>query len=849
MPKHLFISEKPSLAKAIAEVRAKMLGVRASRGTNYWTVGDDVVLWLYGHMFELVEPAHYDDRWKAWHVDVLPIYPSHWKREPKKVFEGGKLNAQKTKDVLAQINAAKSLLRETDTVVNAGDPEREGQLLVDELLIELGWDTFGPRTKRFWCQSLTENEITKNINGMFLNAQKKDLFTAAFARQKADWLHGLNMTRLYTSLARRSGADMLISVGRVQTPTLKLVVDRDREIANFKPTDHYVPTGMFAHANGRFKASWIIPPDHAGVDPEGRLVDKSVAQSILDRIAGKQGVIQDFETKSNSKGPPLPYKLSTLQEACSAKFGLTAQQTLDVAQSLYEKHKATSYPRTDSQHLPVSILKEQAPAIMAAMTATPGVDRAAQNATLTIRSKAWDDSKVSDHHGIIPTTEFHAGKLADMSPIERNVFMLIAKSFVAQFHPDQTWKSIVALVKCEGHTFRASGKLPGNQGWRVVYDGEIEEDEEDEKGDNQTLPAMKKGDQVTAEKGELASKRTTPPAAFTDGTLIKAMTNIHLFVTDPKVRAALKDNAGIGTEATRANIIETLIGARKFLQRTGSGKVKKITSTEAGKSVIDALPSEITSPGLTALWETQLEKIQKGEFPEEQFMKVLHETLHKRVNNAKNTTVVIKGKSVAPMKGDGETCDKCKKGTMRTGVLLVGEKKERTVVLRCDAYNKDDPNTCRNIVWPDRPKAEPVPPAKGHGETCKKCGKGQMITAKSAKGAIYLKCNNWKKDAPNNCDNFAFPESDGPKCEKCGKGHMRKIPIKNGQNAGKFFFSCSEYPACDNKSFPDDAKGGGKGGSSGGGKPAPKGGSKSSSGSKSKTSFTPGTRTTPFGKK
>lgn len=835
MPKHLIIAEKPSLAKTIAEVRGRMLGVNPSRGQQYWTVGDDVIVWLFGHMIELVDPAHYDERWKSWSVDILPFYPSKWQHEPKKVFENGKLNQQKTKDVLAQINAVKGLLKTSEIVVNAGDPEREGQLLVDELLLFLGWDPFNSRTKRFWSQSLTENEVTKNFNGMQPNAGKQNLYIAAFARQKADWLHGLNMTRLFTSLARRSGADMLISVGRVQTPTLKLVVDRDREIAKFKPTDHFVPNGMFVHQNGRFKASWVIPPDHAGVDSEGRLTDKTVAQSILNRIQGKPGTIADFETKSNSKGPPLPYKLSTLQAACSAKFGLTADETLKVAQSLYETHKATSYPRTDSQHLPVSVLKEQAPAIMSSMTSTPGVDKAAQSANLSIRSKTWDDSKVSDHHGIIPTTEFHAGKLNDMSPIERSVFMLIAKSFVAQFHPDQTWKSIVAMVKCEGLNFRASGKLPQSQGWRVVYDGEIdEEDEEDDKAENQTIPAMKKGDPVQGDKGELAAKRTTPPAAFTDGTLIIAMSNIHLFVTDPEVKKRLKDNSGIGTEATRASILETLIKSRKFLARTGSGKVKKITSTDAGKSVIDALPLEMTSPGLTALWEAQLEKISNGEFPEEQFMKVLHDTLVKRVAAAKNTTVTIKGQSVEPMKGDGETCPVCKKGTMRTKVVLVGEKKERTRVLSCDAYNKDDPNTCRHIVWPDRPQQAPVPPAAGDGTVCPKCKVGRLVTKKSAKGAIYLSCNNWKgKDQPGNCDYFAFPEEkidkiagDGDLCPTCKKGHMRTKKMFKGDNAGKSFLSCDAYPECKNAVFPDNFKsGGGKGGgkSDAKGKPGAKG--------------------------
>lgn len=811
MPKLFFIAEKPSLAKTIAETRAKMLGVTASRGRDYFTVGPDAVTWLYGHMYELVNPEHYDERWKQWQLDDLPIIPSGWKREPKKSFDKNKETAaQKDADLKQHLNAIKDALFRSEIAVNAGDPEREGQLLVDELLIEMGWDAFGSKTKRFWSQSLTESEVTKNIEGIFPNKEKENVYKAAFCRQRADWLHGINMTRLYTGLARKTGANMVLSVGRVQTPTLKLVVDRDREIANFKPTNHFIPTGYFVHENGKFKASLVIPEDFNGVDAEGRLTDKNVAQNVLDKIAGKQGKIASFDTKNSSSAPPLPYSLSALQQACSSKFGLTAQQTLEVAQTLYEKHKATSYPRTDSRYLPTSVLKEQASTIMASMISTPGVAEAAKSADIKLKSKAWDDNKVSDHHGIIPTTEFDPSKLSQMSSIERNVFMLVAKSFVAQFYPNQTWKSISAVVACEGFNFKATGKLPLHQGWRVVFNGEKDDDEEVDEA-NQTLPSMKRGDNVQSEKGDISPKKTKPPAAFTDGTLIAAMANIHKFVTDSAVKKRLKENEGIGTEATRANILETLILNRKFLKRSGSGKVKKITSTDPGKSIIDALPPEITSPGLTALWESQLQKISKGEADDAQFMQVLSETIEKRVSQGKGQTIKIKGASVEPLKGTGETCPSCKKGTLITRMIRTGTMKGKRV-LTCDQYNKDDPNSCRYTVWPDKPKQAPIPPAKGHNEVCEKCGKGKMITKRSAKGAIYLACNNYHgKNHPDNCGHFKFPPEDikklpgdGDTCSKCGKGKMVTKLIRNGSNAGKRFLSCSAYPKCNNSIFPEN---------------------------------------------
>lgn len=832
MPELFFIAEKPSLAKTIAEVRGRMLGVPVSKKPDYFTVGPDAVTWLYGHVYELVAPEGYDERFKQWRIEDLPVIPSTWKREMKKA-RGKDKRASKENDakLFAHLKVISQVLKTARIVVNSGDPEREGQLLVDELLIEMGWDPFAPNTKRFWSQSLTEKEVAKNIEAIFPNAEKEDLFKAAFARQKADWLHGLNMTRLYTGMARRGGADMLVSVGRVQTPTLKLVVDRDREIANFKPTDHFRPSGFFVHENGRFAASLVIPDDFEGLDPEGRLVDKRVAQSVVDRIAGKAGRIASYESKNASASPPLPYNLSSLQQACSAKFGLTAQQTLDVAQALYEKHKATSYPRTDSRHLPVSVLKEQAPAIMAAMASTPGVDKAAQSADLKIRSKAWDDGKVSDHYGIIPTTDFRPDKLGAMSPIERSVFMLVAKSFVAQFHPDQTWKAISALVECEGLTFKATGKLPLSQGWRVVYDGEADEDEADEDEGAQSIPAMKRGDPVKAEKGDLTPKRTKPPAAFTDGTLIGAMANIHKFVTDPEVKKRLRENDGIGTEATRSNIIENLIVARKFLQRSG-GKVKKITSTDAGRSIIDALPAEITSPGLTAIWEAQLSKIARGEAEEEHFMKVLCDTLRKRVANASGQAIRIKGKSIDPLEGDGEPCPACGKGRMRTRMIAKGDQKGKRF-LACDGYKADDPESCRHAVWPERPKAAPVKPAEGDGKRCPKCGKGTLRTRRGKTGTIFLGCDNWHgKGSPDNCDHVEFLDGpteklpgDGDSCPECKKGVMRTRTVRSGANKGKAFLSCSAYPECKHSAFPD----GFSSGSNGGGKPPAKAGRKTSS--------------------
>lgn len=809
MHKHLFIAEKPSLARTIADARGKMLGVQPKKGNHCIIVGDDAVTWVVGHVYELAAPDEYDAAFKRWDLTHLPIIPDKWKRKPKQDFIG---NLKRIKELIGQ----------SDKLVNAGDAEREGQLLIDEMLEEMNVDPFSDRVLRFWASSMAERDLIDTLNSLFPNNDKKNLSIAATLRQRADWLHGLNMTRLYTALARNSGADMLVSVGRVQTPTLKLVVDRDREIANFKPVDHYTPTGFFVHENGKFKADWIIPEDKSKIDPddkyfdlEGRLVDKAFAKKIADEIAGKSGKVESFKSQNKSKAPPLPHSLATLQQECSKKLGLTAQETLDVAQALYEKHKATTYPRTETQHLPTSVLKDEASGIMSALASSPGFEDIAGNADLKLKSAAWDDSKLSDHYGIIPTSEFSSSKLRAMSPVERNVFDLIAKLFIAQFYPAQTWKSNSAVVAVDQHRFKANGRDPISSGWRVVY-GAQADDEENDKESDQKLPTMKKADPVTVERSDITSKRTKPPAHFTDGTLVEAMNNIHKFVSDPEVKKRLKENDGIGTGATRANIIETLM-RRKFLQRKGGGKTKKILSTTAGQSVIDVLPPQVVDPGLTSIWEAQLSKISKGEASAEQFTDVLIKTLRKFVEQGRQMGVVkVRGAETKALPGTGNTCPKCGKGIMVTRTIQKGKHKGKSF-LSCNAYKKDDPNSCTHSEWPQDPKRE-VKPIEGHGKPCPKCGKGKLVTrvvgSGDHKGKSFLSCDNWRKGDPTSCSHSEWPKpkvdplpGDGDTCPSCNKGKMVTRMVQKGDNKGKRFLSCNAYPDCKHSIWPDDGGG------------------------------------------
>ena len=775
----LYIAEKPSLAQAIAEALAEQKGVRATKGDGSWTVGDDSVAFYYGHMFELAEPKAYGSQWEKWSLDSLPIVVSE---------DQWKLVAPDDKK--AQIGKVRELVKRARTICNSADAGREGQLLCDESLYEFGIDPFAPNVKRLWVQSMARKDMLAALGKLLPNSDKKTLYQAAVSRQRADWQHGMTFSRMYTLLARNSGADVTISVGRVQTPTLRLVVDRDRERLRFKPVDHYLPTIMFRHADGTFRASWVIPADHDGLDSEGRLVDKAVAEKICQKVAGKDGRVRAFRSDIKSKAPPLPFSLSALQSECGTRLGLTAKEVLDTAQSLYEKHKATTYPRSDSRYLPTSILKDEAPGIMQALAGTPGFEDMASGANMALKSAAWDDSKVSEHHGIIPTSEFTAAKLGHMSDTERKVFAIIARAFVAQFYPPFRYRSLSADILIEGEQFKAGGRQVVDNGWKKVYGAGDADDDDDKAEAAQTLPTMAVGDRVSAEASEIASKRTSPPPAFSDPTLIEAMANAHRFEPNPELKKRLKEGDCIGTEATRADTIETLL-ARRFLQR--KGKVG-LESTELGRSVIDMLPEDIKSLGLTALWDGFLGQIEKGTLDPALFMQRQAQSISERVAANKNTAVTVKGvATVRPLPGHGKDCSVCGKGKMLTREIVSNKDHKKYKCLSCTNYPE-----CKAAEWPE-PDIAPLP---GHGKPCAACGTGLMktreITSKtSGKKYKCLSCTNYPA-----CKGVEWPEPEiaplpghGEPCAACGKGTMKTREVTSKTSGKKYVcLSCTNYP-------------------------------------------------------
>jgi DNA topoisomerase-3 len=747
-----------------------------------------------GHMYELQPPEFYHSKWKSWRIEDLPILPDRFER--KEASEDYQIK---------QLAIVRGLLKNAQTVVNVGDAGREGQLLIDELLQEMKWDPFGPKTQRLWLQNLVEKDIIAAMNKMFPNKDKLALYEAAFERQTADWMHGLTLTRFYTVKARMSGATSTLTVGRVQTPTLKLVVDRDRTIEGFKPVKHYRPCGFFRHDNGTFKADWMIPDDYEGLDPDGRLIDKKVADSVAEKIMGKPGKITDFATTKKSKSPPLPYTLDSLTKACTTKFGMTADEVAAVMQKLYEEHKIVSYPRTDCEFLPTAILKEDAPTIMAALKGAPQTDRIAANANMSIRSSAWNDSKITDHYGIIPTTAFSAAKYAKLDQAEKNVFDLIATRFIAQFYPDQAWNSTSVTVTVEGLKFKATGRIPLQAGWTAVMNTSEEGDEPDpDQEADQSIPEMKKGDTVVADKTIITDSTTKPPAYFNDGTLMEAMKYVYRFVTNPEIKKRLKDG-GLGTSATRGNIIKNLLSRGYFKRKGKTG----IVSTEQGRAIIDAVPESVSSPELTAIWEQQLARIERGEASAQQFNQAIRKSVSDLIDKIRNTDITIKGQTIKPLPGHGTTCPSCGKGTLITRQIILKKDKSKKVILSCTANDQNDPNSCKYVDWGDGPKVV-VEPLPDHGKSCPKCGKGKMLTRMISKGEHqgkrFLSCDQWSKDDPKSCSHSeGLPErpkpsetmeGDGTTCPKCKKGTLRTRQAKSG----KVFLACDNWRAGDKKS-------------------------------------------------
>ncbi|MDR6298368.1 DNA topoisomerase III [Pantoea dispersa] len=597
----LFIAEKPSLARAIADVLPKP----HRRGDGYIACGNDqVVTWCVGHLLEQAQPDSYDSRYARWNLADLPIIPDKWRLQPRP-------------SVAKQLKVIEGLLQQASVVVHAGDPDREGQLLVDEVLDYLQL----PAEKRQQVQRCLINDLNpaaveRAVSRLRENREFIPLCVSALARARADWLYGINMTRAWTLLGRNAGYDGVLSVGRVQTPVLGLVVRRDEEIENFVPKDYFeVKAHIVTPKEERFVASWI-PSDacEPWQDDEGRLLHRPLADHVLERINGKPAWVTGYNDKRESETAPLPFSLSSLQIEAAKRFGLSAQTVLDCCQRLYETHKLITYPRSDSRYLPDEHFAGRHAVLNAIQAHQPDVSLPADfNADQ--KNRCWDDKKVDAHHAIIPTARASKVNLSDN---EANIYALIARQYLMQFCPDAVFRKCVIDLDIGGGRFVAKARFLAEAGWRALLGSK----ERDEENDGTPLPVVSKGDELLCERGEVLAKQTQPPRPFTDATLLSAMTGIARFVQDKELKKVLRATDGLGTEATRAGIIELLF-RRTFLVKKG----RYIHSTEAGRALIHALPEMAARPDMTAHWESTLTRISEKACRYDEFMQPLVSTL------------------------------------------------------------------------------------------------------------------------------------------------------------------------------------------------------------------------------
>ncbi|WP_139685380.1 DNA topoisomerase III [Vibrio tasmaniensis] len=599
----LIIAEKPSLGRAIAAA----LPNPQKKDQGFIKCGNgDVVTWCIGHLLEQVEPDAYDDRYKKWNLADLPIVPEQWQLRPRKTSS-------------KQLTVIRKLLKDATQIVHAGDPDREGQLLVDEVIDYCKVSkTKKESMDRLLISDLNLPAVKRALSQMRSNRDFIPLSISALARSRADWLYGMNMTRAYTLLGQKAGYQGVLSVGRVQTPVLGLVVRRDEEIENFIPKDYFTLHALIPYQNNgqsfdiraRWKPSEACKPWQ---DEEGRVLNRKLVENVANRIANQPATVTESEQKQSKQAAPLPYSLSALQIDASKRFGMSAQQVLDTCQSLYEKHKLITYPRSDSRYLPKDHYSQRESVVDAIANNAKELQSGAQGADLSLKSKAWNDSKVDAHHAIIPTPKKSA--VNGLSANEMKIYQQIARQYLMQFYPPAVFADAKLVFDIAGGVFIAKGRQLINPGWKVL----MGKTDTEEKGDGtDTVPPLDKGTVLTCREGIIGDKKTEPPKHFTEATLLQAMTGIARFVANKDLKAILKETDGLGTEATRAGILDTLF-KRQLLTRQG----KSIHSSPAGRGLINALPEDSTFPDMTAHWEHQLQGMAERNQAYQPFMQEL----------------------------------------------------------------------------------------------------------------------------------------------------------------------------------------------------------------------------------
>ena len=670
------IAEKPSVAREIARI----LGATASRD-GYIEGNGYQVTWTYGHLCTLKEPHDYTEAWKPWSLSRLPMIPQRF---------GIKLIPQE--HIEKQFAVVQKLMQNADSIVNCGDAGQEGELIQRWVMQKAGAKC---PVKRLWISSMTDEAIEEGFQQLKDQNDYQSLYLAGVSRAIGDWLLGMNATRLYT--LKYGQNRQVLSIGRVQTPTLALIVNRQKEIEQFKPEPYWILSTTYR--------------DTVFSSTKGKFAKKEEGEKFLETISGKPFTVTDVQKKNGTEQPPQLYDLTSLQVDCNKKYSMSAEQTLNIIQGLYEK-KLTTYPRVDTQYLSDDIYPKCPQTLQGLMEKYSQLLAPLGGKVLRKSKRVFDSSKVTDHHAIIPTG-VPARNLTDM---ERNVYDLIARRFIAVFYPDCKFATTTVMGKVENIDFKVSGKTILDEGWRVVYQkatGNQDKAESNESQDNpdnaeeRTLPNFVKG-----ESGDhvpsLTEKWTTPPKFYTEATLLRAMETAGKFVEDEELRAALKEN-GIGRPSSRAGIIETLF-KRHYIKR----ERKNLIATPTGIELIDTIKEELLkSCELTGIWEKKLRDIEAKKYDPGQFIEELKEQIRQIVQE----------------------------------VMADNSNRRVTVLSDADLKKKMAPK----VAQAPKPKPAPKPAATAPaatdnnqdsivGTVCPLCGQGHLIKGKTAYG-----CSRWKE--------------------------------------------------------------------------------------------------------
>lgn len=655
------IAEKPSVAREIARI----IGATTARG-GYMEGNGYQVTWTFGHLCTLKEPHDYTEAWKPWTLSRLPMIPQRF---------GIKLI--QAEHIEKQFAVVQQLMQKADSIINCGDAGQEGELIQRWVMQKAGAKC---PVKRLWISSMTDEAIAEGFQQLKDQDEYQSLYLAGVSRAIGDWLLGMNATRLYT--LKYAQNHQVLSIGRVQTPTLALIVNRQKEIEQFKP-----------------EAYWILSTTYRDTvfqSTKGKFTKKEEGENFLETISGKPFTVTDIQKKNGVEQPPQLYDLTSLQVDCNKKFSMSAEMTLNTIQGLYEK-KLTTYPRVDTQYLSDDIYPKCPQTLQGLMGNYSQLLTPLQGKTLKKSKRVFDSSKVTDHHAIIPTG-VPARNLTDM---ERHVYDLIARRFIAVFYPDCKFATTTVMGRVEDIDFKVSGKTILDEGWRAVYKKTAEtETAEQTDSEERTLPPFVKG-----ESGEhvpsLTEKWTTPPKFYTEATLLRAMETAGKFVEDEELRAALKEN-GIGRPSSRASIIETLF-KRRYIKR----ERKNLIATPTGIELIDTIKEELLkSCELTGIWEKKLRDIEAKKYDPAQFIEELKVQITQIVHD----------------------------------VLADNSNRHVTTLTDEDMKKKMAPKVAQ------APKPAPTPkpqqPVKDEivGKPCPLCGKGHLIKGNTAYG-----CSRWKE--------------------------------------------------------------------------------------------------------